>query len=509
MMIKQRIAISNILMLLIPTALILLLAALMYLSYINLYAASEQMLMEEYRKIYQAQEAVRNTSNAMEYATSSDALAQLQTSLTSELSQLGYSLKIWSQQEVLYTNFTDECQLLLDDFVPKSDSLPNYFFLDLGKASFIQSRIQLNNKAYFVTAINPASVPIHTDLDGHVRMLNHYVMILLIASLVIVLATNSIITARMAKNLIEPLELLSYGAGQIKDGNLDYVIHYDRWDEFGQVCADFNEMSLRLRESIQAQLNYEEDRKELIAGVSHDLRTPLTAIKGYIKGIQDGVANTPEKQARYLDITYTQACNMDLLVDKLFFYSRLEAGQFPFHFEPVDFSCYLEHFIAEAADKFMRAGLSISFDNQCEQAVIVCLDRSEMARVITNILENSIKYKAEELVHVHIKLFKKVFHNQKMVVLELNDNGPGVDHSQLSHLFKSFYRSDPSRTNTSQSSGLGLAIAARVITAHKGYIQAQNQNGLCIIIHLPVRTDQTNSLAAVEDKEKDKEGVSS
>ena len=147
-----------------------------------------------------------------------------------------------------------------------------------------------------------------------------YILIVIIISLIVVTLTNGILSTKLYKKLIVPLELLSYGAEQIKNGNLDFEMNYDSDDEFKQVCGDFDEMRLRLKTSVDSQIKYEEDRKQLVVGISHDLRTPLTAIKGYVEGLIDGIAKTPEKQKKYLNTIYTKACDMDILVDRLFLF---------------------------------------------------------------------------------------------------------------------------------------------------------------------------------------------
>ena len=282
--------------------------------------------------------------------------------------------------------------------------------------------------------------------------------------------------------MIEPLDLLSYGAGQIEEGNLEFEMNYQGKDEFTKVCADFDKMRIRLNESVQMQLKYEENRKELVVGISHDLRTPLTTIKGYIKGLKDGVANTPEKRERYHDIIYNKACDMDMLVDKLFLFSKLDTGKFPFHFEEVYCNKFLKSFFKSALDEFERKGLNLFYENSCSDNILINIDCEEINRVLMNILENSAKYKLKDYGNVNITVNKQ----ENSIVLKIKDDGPGVLEENLSRLFVSFYREDVARTNPSEGSGLGLSISEHIIKAHGGTITAENMNGLVITITLPI-----------------------
>ncbi|HVI42154.1 MAG TPA: HAMP domain-containing sensor histidine kinase, partial [Anaerovoracaceae bacterium] len=248
---------------------------------------------------------------------------------------------------------------------------------------------------------------------------------------------------------------------------------------------DFDEMRRRLKNSVDLQLKYEMDKQELVAGISHDLRTPLTVIKGYVEGLRDGVANTPEKQQKYLDMIYKKACDMDFLVDNLFLFSKMDTDHYPFHFQSTEIRGYLDEFFHQAKEEFLQKGLDISFEDHCVNDIDVKLDREEMGRVLINILENSVKYKTEESGKVKAML-KQADDN---MVLTVADDGPGVEMDDLSKLFTRFYRGDPSRTNPHEGSGLGLAIAKHIVTAHEGAITARNHHGLEITITLPIETE--------------------
>ena len=193
-------------------------------------------------------------------------------------------------------------------------------------------------------------------------------------------------------------------------------------------------MRLRLKDSVDSQLKYEEDRKQLVVGISHDLRTPLTAIKGYVEGLIDGIANTPEKQRKYLNTIYTKACDMDILVDRLLLFSKLDTGNFPFKFDKINMKEYMNNFYKHMKDEFYEKDAEFFFENKCSDLCTVKLDSQEMNRVLLNIVENSVKYKGDNKTKVKMTVDEK----EDSVIIELSDNGNGVEEEELSNLFVSF-----------------------------------------------------------------------
>ena len=228
---------------------------------------------------------------------------------------------------------------------------------------------------------------------------------------------------------------------------------------------------------------YDNNRKELIAGISHDLASPLTALKGYISGMNDGIANTKEKRQHYLDMMIETTDNMSHLVDSLFLFSKLDLGRMEFHTEPVAIYNYFNDFVADKKLYFAERGLNLSLTGDVTAAKIE-IDYSQFARVVDNILNNSIKYKRNELVNVEINIKIK----SDKVKISFIDDGIGVDTENLTKLFDSFYRTDKARSNVAKGSGLGLAIVKQIINAMHGQVNAESSSvgGLTIIVTLPI-----------------------
>lgn len=287
----------------------------------------------------------------------------------------------------------------------------------------------------------------------------------------------------MALQIVGPVEKLRNMADAISQGDFDHPVPILSHDEIGDTCQAFEKMRLQLRAARDTRDKYDQNRKELLAGISHDLSTPLTKIEGYASGIRDGIANTPEKEAHYLDMIVDTSHHMARLVRTLFLFSKLDLGQVPFHWERVDVCAYIKDYISEQAGHFHEQGLDITFQSPLDQAFIA-MDRQQFQRVLENIIGNSLKYKDQAVGHLTLTLNDS---GEGSYLLSFADDGCGVDDSELPKLFESFYRTDKARTNVAKGSGLGLAVVQQIVQAMKGQIWAQATvpKGLTICITLP------------------------
>ena len=299
----------------------------------------------------------------------------------------------------------------------------------------------------------------------------------------IIIACGLIVSRVLSRQILTPLAALRTAAAEIEKGNLDYELTLSSRDELGRTCEAFDHMRRQLRSARLAQEKYEQNRKELIAGISHDLSTPLTLLKGYASGILVGIAKTAEKRHHYVELIYRNACTLEKLVDRLFLFSKLDLGQVPFHWERVDVCAHIKDYISEQAGPFREQGLDITFQSPLDQAFIA-MDRQQFQRVLENIIGNSLKYKDQAVGHMAITLTES---GEGEYLLSFADDGCGVAEKELPKLFESFYRTDKARTNVAKGSGLGLAVVQQIIQAMKGKIWAQATvpKGLTICISLP------------------------
>ena len=252
-------------------------------------------------------------------------------------------------------------------------------------------------------------------------------------------------------------------------------------------------MAGRLRASVEQSRKEEESRKELLAGISHDIRSPLTAIRAYVEGLLDGVADTPEKQRAYLDTVQKKTVEIDQMVKKLFLFSKLDMGEYPYSPEHLNVSKEIEDFMLASQSEYMRRGLKIVV-NPIPPEVFIEADPTYFRSILTNLFDNSAKYRQNEVATVTVT--GKVMGRD--LLLYVDDDGPGVPDEALEKLFDVFYRNDPSRKNPQQGSGLGLAIVLRSIEAMGGSIHAENLpgGGLRMALKIPLsekeRHNETN-----------------
>jgi signal transduction histidine kinase len=426
---------------------------------------------------------LREYSKAMLKVEDEDEFFTLQKELQDKILSEGYHMLIMCDGEYILSNLTN------DDWYALGDEKSPVVFSDysivliLRANNIVKCMFQKDQKQFHLIAIQSRDVSsIEKSLSYFFRS---YMSVVILVGLFIIWFVNVMLSSSLAKRINEPLEQLKRGSRAIKRGNLEFDMKCSGDDEFSQVCNDFNDMRMRLKYSKEVEEKYKNDRNILIAGISHDIRTPLTIIKGYVEGLRDGVANTEEKRKQYIDIIYNRACDMDLLVDKLFLFSKLNMGNFPFDFKTLKFPVYITDFYHRVKNEFADKGVNISYYQLCSNDLRVNIDREEFNRVLINILDNCFKYRVRDKVEVKMSLFLE----KNEILLKVSDDGSGVDELEIGQIFTSFYRGDPSRSNSCAGSGLGLAISQQIIIAHGGSIYAKNDHGLHIVIKLPLHTE--------------------
>jgi signal transduction histidine kinase len=304
--------------------------------------------------------------------------------------------------------------------------------------------------------------------------------LLLLTILLSVTFTDRFLTRFIFRHVAQPLKLLSDGVRQISDGNLDYRLEYKGKDEFLPVCEDFNDMARRLKESVDRSRREEESRKELMAGISHDLRSPLTSIQAYVEGLLDGIAATPDAQRKYLLTIKDRAEELEHMVERILAYSKLELEEAPRAAKLLRLDEYLKAEIEEIAPDYAGRGLDIL---TLLEPFPVTADTGELRQILLNIADNSLKYRTKD----HATLTVQLKDNGAYCKLCFTDDGPGVSEEALQKLFDEFYRADPSRSDRTKGSGLGLSIVRKAVRRMGGSVAAGNaeNGGLSIILTIP------------------------
>ena len=283
-----------------------------------------------------------------------------------------------------------------------------------------------------------------------------------------------------------PLAKLQAAARNIKEGNLDFEIKNETNDEIGQLCQDFEEMRLRLKANAEEKVAYDKENKELISNISHDLKTPITAIKGYVEGIMDGVADTPEKMDRYIKTIYNKANEMDLLINELTFYSKIDTNRIPYNFTTISAKQYFGDCAEDLFMELEAKGVQFRYRNYLETDSKVIVDPEQLRRVISNIVGNSVKYmdKSDPSITMDLKDVGD------FVQIELGDNGKGIAAKDLPNIFDRFYRTDASRNSSKGGSGIGLSIVKKIVEEHGGKIWATSEEGVGTTMYFVIRKYQ-------------------
>ncbi|MEY8338617.1 HAMP domain-containing sensor histidine kinase [Lachnospiraceae bacterium 62-35] len=310
---------------------------------------------------------------------------------------------------------------------------------------------------------------------------------LLVSGIMILVFTGFALMIWIYRSILRPLDTLQEATKKIRDGNLDFTLEVEDYDdEIGQLCQDFEEMRMRLKESQEEKIQYDKDNKELISNISHDLKTPITAIKGYVEGILDGVASSPEKLNKYIRTIYNKANDMDRLIDELMFYSKIDTNKIPYAYSKINISSYFRDCVEEVGLDMEARGLELGYFNYVEEDVVVIADAEQMKRVINNIISNSVKYMDKKKGIINIRILDV----GDFIQVEIEDNGRGIGARELPNIFDRFYRTDSSRNSSKGGSGIGLSIVKKIIEDHGGRIWATSKEGIGTEIHFVLRKYQ-------------------
>lgn len=300
--------------------------------------------------------------------------------------------------------------------------------------------------------------------------------ILCIAVLVVI---SQFFTRNLVKHIMKPLELLSDGAKRMKSNDLTQEISYSGDVEFEKVCHTFNGMQKHILMEKEKNYKYEKARTDMIAGISHDLRTPLTAVRGTIKGLMDGVASTPERQNRFLETAYRRTGDMDVLLNQLFYLSKLETGNMPLNLKKIELADFIRSYVNGKQGLLENEQIEIVADIR-EVTGKALIDPEQLQRIFDNLLENSRKYGEKLPLKTKITLDRE----EEGFCICFSDNGVGVPENKLPYLFDEFYQVDESR-NRKEGNGLGLYIVKYLIETLGGSVWAENAEGFVVHMELP------------------------
>ncbi|MFQ7263850.1 MAG: sensor histidine kinase [Lachnospiraceae bacterium] len=310
---------------------------------------------------------------------------------------------------------------------------------------------------------------------------------LVLSILLILLFTAAVLIIWTYSGIVPRIKQLVTATRKIRDGNLNFTIETRGSDEISELSDALEAMRQRLEANAQEKLDAEQEQKELISNIAHDLKTPITAIKGYAEGILDGVADTPDKQERYLRTIYNKANEMNTLINELTLYSKIDTNKIPYNFQKINVKEYFMDCAEELGLDLENQHVHLSYFNYVGDDVTIIADPEQLRRVIHNIVGNSIKYmRADHQDRISIRINDV----GDFVQVEIEDNGKGIAKKDLPYIFDRFYRADASRNSAAGGSGIGLSIVKKIIEDHGGKIWATSKEDEGTVMYFVLRKYQ-------------------
>lgn len=485
--INTRIVLTSILAIAIPTVLIIALAITMF-SVASSKINSPTISSASYNVMIQIKwnQAASQTARLLKKDKSDDKKLKETAYLCRSLEADGAYILITKNEKQFYCSDADNKSIEKMYSVIATENDDNTYHLSNSGLMITASAVTekdtyrfviLNEELSFPDFSNGQSESIFGTFVNRTTLILTGIVLLFIIAIVVI----SFITT---KTIVGPIRQITEGANEIAKGNFEHEIEYKSTNELGRLAESFNEMRLRVKDSIEEQSIADQKQKEMIAGIAHDLRTPLTSVKGYLEGLRDGIADTPEKRKRYMDIIYSSTCDTEKMLDELLTISKLELGSITLNFERIEIADFIEY-AKQIGEEIEKKDFDFELIDQTKGSVVLNLDTDSFSRVINNIISNSIKYRNKD---IRGKIEITIIEYKSTVLFEIKDNGMGVDRESLPRIFDTLYRADKARSNVRNGSGLGLAICKQIVELHGGLIWAQSElgNGLSIFISLPI-----------------------
>ncbi|MBQ7469994.1 MULTISPECIES: sensor histidine kinase [Pseudobutyrivibrio] len=308
-----------------------------------------------------------------------------------------------------------------------------------------------------------------------------------VAEFVILLLTAIVMVVWIYKGIAPQIKILKIAANNVKEGNLDFSVATGGTDEMSEVCNAFEDMRVRLKNNAKDRLEDEAEQRALISNIAHDLKTPITAIKGYAEGMLDGVADTPEKREKYIRTIYNKANEMNTLINELTLYSNIDTNKIPYNFQKLNIHSYFEDCIEELGMDLENQHIRLDYANYVDPDVLIIADPEQLGRIIHNIVSNSVKYMRADVASRIAITIKDV---GDFVQIEVADNGKGIATKDLPYVFDRFYRADASRNSAAGGSGIGLSIVKKIVEDHGGKIWVTSKENEGTTMYFVIRKYQ-------------------
>lgn len=364
--------------------------------------------------------------------------------------------------------------LLLSSAVSIAAGYLAYRWAESGKRS-------IRTKMLLAYGVGVGIVIVNIFVTAQLMFLSSHDLSLLILLLIFGSVLSISIGGSIAGRMIQAVRQLAEGAQRVSTGDLRTRVAVTTNDELADLAESFNVMIENVSESEALLRRAEASRRDLIAAVSHDLRTPLTAIRAMLEALSDGVVDDPETVRRYHETMRVQVSHLARLIDDLFELSQLDAAPAPFELSPGDLTAVVRETAETLAMSSSGDRVEIEFD--ADGPAQAMLDPVRIARVVGNLLENAVRHSPPGST---VSVIVRTSGSLAEVIVE--DRGPGISPEDLERIFSRFYRGEKSRSRTHGGAGLGLAIARGIVDAHGGAIRAENRSegGARFVFSLPL-----------------------
>ncbi|MBP5529351.1 MAG: HAMP domain-containing histidine kinase [Lachnospiraceae bacterium] len=314
----------------------------------------------------------------------------------------------------------------------------------------------------------------------------------------VIVLTGIVLVNWLMYGFIKPINQLKKALHSIENGDYDTSLIKPKQAEFEGLFKDFESMRIKLKENRDRRNLAEKQNKELIANITHDLKTPITSIRGYVEGIMDGVADTDEKMDRYIKTIYNKANALNALINELTGYSKIDAREITYNFGRISVDEYFGDCASEMIFDLQEQGVKFVYDNRVKKSTAVLADPVQLSKVIHNIISNSVKYKSPERSVIRMRIKDM----GEYIQVDVRDNGMGIPKEDTEKIFDRFFRSDVSRNSDKGGNGIGLSIAKKIIEDHGGRIWATVDGSVGLTIHFTLRK-YTDEVMADYTKEPD------
>ncbi len=365
----------------------------------------------------------------------------------------------------------------------KNRLIISFFIITIAPVLIFTILVQALKSIVMQKAINERMLNLFSKYFDESGEFNELVVNFCFAGLVILMLTAIIMIVWIYRGVAPQLKTLKLAAYNIKEGNLDFSVASSGKDEMSEVCNAFEDMRIRLKNNAKDRLDDEAEQRALISNIAHDLKTPITAIKGYAEGMLDGVADTPEKRDKYVRTIYNKANEMNTLINELTLYSNIDTNKIPYNFQKLNLHAYFADCIEELGMDLENQHIRLDYSNFVDPDVLIIADPEQLGRIIHNIISNSVKYMRAD---VPSKIEISIKDVGDFVQIEISDNGRGIATHDLPYVSDRLYRADASRNSAAGGSGIGLSIVKKIIEDHGGkiWVTSKENEGttMCFVI---------------------------